>query len=189
VRGRENFRDYFADLSQRLLELGIFRGIFLREGGDGRRGFVFVLVERKRASVGRERGDTGLGCDVPQAMFFKLHVADNVWTNRTSGVRQRGTAEAGMKFIGDGGAADLRPALEGERLESGFGEVEGGYQPVVAAADDEDVAGCAHRVYSLDIREERFTAGESRAGSRILRLRLFFALGARRTIFAQDDKG
>jgi len=53
-RGRENFRDYFADLGQRLLELGIFRGIFLREGGDGRRGFVFVLVERKRASVGRE---------------------------------------------------------------------------------------------------------------------------------------
>jgi len=115
-RGRENFRDYFADLSQRLLELGIFRGIFLREGGDGRRGFVFVLVERKRASVGRERGDTGLGCDVPQAMFFKLHVADNVWTNRTSGVRQRGTAEAGMKFIGDGGAADLRPALEARGL-------------------------------------------------------------------------
>jgi len=37
------------------------------------------------------------------------------------GVRQRGTAEAGMKFIGDGGAADLR-RRRGERLESGFGE-------------------------------------------------------------------
>ena len=75
-----------------------------------------------------------------QAVLFQLHVADDVGTNGAGGVRQRGAAEAGMKFVGDGGAADLRPALEDERLESGFGEIEGGDQAVVAAADDDDVA-------------------------------------------------
>jgi len=59
----------------------------------------------------------------------------------------------------------------------------------VAAADDEDVAGCAHRVYSLDIRKNALQRVRVEPGVGILRLRLFFALGARRTIFAQDDKG
>ena len=45
-----------------------------------------------------------------------------------------------MKFFGDGRAAGLRAALEHQRLESGFGQVEGGDQPVVAAADDDDIA-------------------------------------------------
>src|ERR1039458_3725696 len=73
-------------------------------------------------------------------MLFELHIAHDVWTNRPSAVRERGATEAGMKFIGDGSAADLRPALEDEWLESRFGEVERGDQSVVASADDDDVA-------------------------------------------------
>ena len=45
-----------------------------------------------------------------------------------------------MKFIGDRGAADLRPTFEYERLESRLSQVEGGDQPVVATADDDEVA-------------------------------------------------
>ncbi len=108
----ERFRDYFADLSQRFFELGILGRIFLREGGDRLRGFVFVLIERKGATIGRERGDAGLRRDEPQAVFFQLHVADDVWTNGAGGVSERRATEAGMKFIGDGSAADLRPAFE-----------------------------------------------------------------------------
>ena len=73
-------------------------------------------------------------------MLFKLHVTDDVWTNGTSGVGQSGAAEAGMKFIGDRGAADLRSTLEDQGLEPRLCQVEGGDQPVMAAADDDDVA-------------------------------------------------
>ena len=119
---------------------GYLAASFCEKAAIDLRGFVFVLIERKRATVGRERGDASLRRDQPQAVFFQLHVADDVWANRAGGVRQRGAAEAGMKFIGDGGAADLGAALEDERFESGFGEIERGDQPVVAAADDDDVA-------------------------------------------------
>ena len=73
-------------------------------------------------------------------MLFKLQVTDDVWTNRARGVRQRGATEAGMKFVGDGGAADLRSTLDYEGLEPSFSQGERGDQPVVAAADDDDVA-------------------------------------------------
>ena len=73
-------------------------------------------------------------------MFLQLHVADDVRTNRASGMRQRGAAEAGMKFIRDCRAAGLRAALEHKRLESRFRQVESGDQPVVAATDDDDIA-------------------------------------------------
>jgi hypothetical protein len=42
----------------------------------------------------------------------ELHVADDVGAERAGGVRERGAAEAGVKFFGDGGAADLGAALE-----------------------------------------------------------------------------
>jgi hypothetical protein len=45
-------------------------------------------------------------------VFFELHVANYVWTNRSGSVRQRGAAEAGMKFVGDSGATDLWAAFE-----------------------------------------------------------------------------
>ena len=45
-----------------------------------------------------------------------------------------------MEFFGDRGAADLIAAFEHQRLESGLGQIEGRDQPVVAAADDDDVA-------------------------------------------------
>jgi hypothetical protein len=63
-----------------------------------------------------------------------------------------------MKFIGDGGAADLFTALEDKRFESGFGQIECGDQAVVAAADDEDVAG-VHRE-ALSVPGERLVTAE-----------------------------
>ena len=99
-----------------------------------------VVVENERAAVGRERSHADFGRNHVQPVLLQLHVADDVGTQRPGGVRKRGAAEAGMKFFGDGRAAGLRAALEHQRLESGFGQVEGGDQPVVAATDDDDVA-------------------------------------------------
>ncbi len=45
-----------------------------------------------------------------------------------------------MKFFRDGSAAGLSAALQHQRLVSGLSQIEGGDQPVVAAANDDDVA-------------------------------------------------
>jgi hypothetical protein len=79
----------------------------LREGGDCLRGFVFVLIERKARPSGESALTQVSGRDEPQAMLFQLHVTDDVRANGAGGMRERGAAEAGMKFIGDGRAADL----------------------------------------------------------------------------------
>jgi len=44
-----------------------------------------------------------------------------------------------MEFFRDGNAADHLATLEHERLPPCLGEVEGGDEAVVAAADDDDV--------------------------------------------------
>ena len=80
-------------------------------------------------------------------MARELHVADDVGAERAGGVRERGAAEAGVKFFGDGGATDLGAAFEDEGLESGFGKIEGGDEAVVSGADDDDVARISHRYF------------------------------------------
>ena len=100
--------------------------------------FALVLIQRKRAAIRRKRGYADFRRD-DSGLLFQLHVADDVWTNRPCAVRQRRATEAGMEFVGDRRAADLRAAFEHERLVSCLGQVESGDQPVVAAADNDDV--------------------------------------------------
>src|SRR6266849_2931780 len=51
-------------------------------------------------------------------------------------VRQRGGVEAGIKFLGDGAAADHFPAFEDERLEAALGEIKSGDESVVSTSDE-----------------------------------------------------
>ena len=85
-------------------------------------------------------------------MLLQLHVADNVAAQRPSRVRQRGAAEAGMEFFRDGCTAGLRAALQHQRLVSGLGQIEGGDQSVMAAANDDDVALPRHVGFSSMLR-------------------------------------
>ena len=127
-------------LRERRLELGILGRIFLGELRDLLRALFGVVVKNQRAAVGRERSHRHFGRDHVQAMLLQLHVADDVGTQRPGRVCQRGAAEAGMKFFGDGRAARLSAALQHQRLVSGFGQIESGDQSVMAATDDDDVA-------------------------------------------------
>ncbi len=77
-------------------------------------------------------------------MLLQLHVAHDVSAERARVMRQRRATEAGMKFFGDGRAAHLGAAFQHQRFESRFGEVEGGDQTVVPAADDDDIARFSH---------------------------------------------
>jgi hypothetical protein len=64
-----------------------------------------------------------------------LQIDGNVGAKRAQRVRESRTAEAGMKFLGDGAAADHFAAFEDERFEAALGEIESGDESVVTAAD------------------------------------------------------
>jgi hypothetical protein len=60
-------------------------------------------------------------------------------------VGQPGAAEAGVKLLCDGAAADTGSALQDERLKPSLGEIKRGNQPVVAGPENYDVARLRHR--------------------------------------------
>jgi hypothetical protein len=66
-----------------------------------------------------------------------------------------------------GGSAYLRAAFEDERLVSGFGEIKGGDQPVVAAADDDDIAGSLWfaAIYAAPLMSFRISSAARRPGA------------------------
>src|SRR5258706_1328109 len=117
-------------------ELRIFCGVFGGEAGDAAGGFGVVVVEEERFAIGRGSEEAGVGMHHVALEFLELHVRGDICAQRTDGVGERGGAEAGMEFFGDGAAADEFAALENEGLEAAFGEVEGGDERVVTAADD-----------------------------------------------------
>jgi len=77
-------------------------------------------------------------------MLWQVHICPNVRADRSSSMSESGAAEAGMKFLGDGAAADDGPAFQYQRLESGLGEIERGDEAVVSCAEDDDVASFRH---------------------------------------------
>ena len=85
-------------------------------------------------------------CHQLQTVPRQLHVVHDFRQQRASRMRKRGAAEAGRKFFSDGCAAGLRAALQHQRLETGFGQIKGSHQPVVAAANNDDVASLSHRL-------------------------------------------
>src|SRR5947207_5884267 len=67
-----------------------------------------------------------------------------------------------MKFFADGRAANLIAAFEDQRLEPGFGQIESSDQPIVAAADDYDVAKARHYAVTSSGRASRLRRADSR---------------------------
>src|SRR6478752_4302999 len=92
-------------------------------------------------------------------MPLQLHIADDVGTQRPGAVGQRRTAKAGMKLTRDRRPSRLLAAFEHKRFESGFGEVEGGNQSIVPAADDDNVATLRHGRALLSLSEFRAPPG------------------------------
>ena len=79
-----------------------------------------------------------------QAVARELHVADDFGQQRASGMGERGATEAGMKFFGDGGAADDGASFQDQRLKAFFREIERRDEGVVSAAENYDVARWSH---------------------------------------------
>ena len=102
-----------------------------RPNGLGSRGDVGRKGERP--PVGRERHEPRIRRDELDAPGFEPHVAHDRRPQRPDRVRERRAPKPRRDLVGDGAAADHRPPLEYERLQPGFGQVEGGRQAVVAA--------------------------------------------------------
>ncbi len=77
-------------------------------------------------------------------MLRQIHVSHNVRSHRSRAVGQPRATEAGMEFLGDGAAADGRPAFQNERVKSSLGEIESCDQPIVSGAEDHDFACLRH---------------------------------------------
>ena len=116
-------------------ELGIFCSIFGRETSDATGGFGVIVVEEERFAIGRGSKDARVGMQHVTLISLELHICGDVSAQRTDGVRESGCAKAGMEFFGNGAAADELAALENEGLETAFGEIEGGDERIVTAAD------------------------------------------------------
>ena len=103
---------------------------------DAAGGLRDVVIEKKRLAVGARREDARIGAKYFAVEFLQLKIAGNVGAKRAHCVRESGNVKAGMKFFGNGAAADHFAAFENDRFETALCEVERGDECVVAAADD-----------------------------------------------------
>ncbi len=147
------------EILERFGELDVFRGVFRREARDAAGGLGVAVVEGEGFAVGRWREEARIGMHEVALVFFGLHVRGDIGAERTDSVRERGGAEARMKFLGDGAAADEFAAFEDQRLEATFGEVEGGDEGVVTAADEDYALSDGHgQFFSIGDGEEAATS-------------------------------
>src|SRR6516225_6584198 len=96
------------------------------------------------AAILRKCGKGNFGSDPSQAMLFELHVANDFRAQWPGRMRQYRGMKSWIELLSDSSPADLRAALDHQRLESGFGEIEGRDQPVMTTADDDDIARVWH---------------------------------------------
>ena len=109
-------------------------------GGElGDLGFRAPRPDLEIAPVGQGQEIRQRALDDAEPVGVKLEIADDRRVQKRDRVGGDRIAKAGVKFLGDRRAADLRPALEHRDLEAGHGEIGGGDKAVVAAADDDDV--------------------------------------------------
>ena len=89
-RGRSNGSELFEETGgffERLGELRVFRGVFVREAGDSRGGSRGVIVEKQRFAIGRWSKDAGIGRKNFILEFLELQIARDVGMQRAEGVR------------------------------------------------------------------------------------------------------
>ena len=93
-------------------EFRILCGVFGGETSDAAGGFGVIVVEEERFAVVRGSKEARIGMGHVALKFFELHVRGDIGTKRADGVGERGSAKTGVKFLGDGTAADEFAALE-----------------------------------------------------------------------------
>ena len=127
---RQNFRKGF----ERFCKFRVFRGVLFRKMSDILRCLSCVVIEKHRFTLGCGSENAWVRRKNLAAKPMQLHVAHDISAQRPYRVRQRRSAKARIKLLGDGAAANHFAALEDQGLEPAFGQIECGDQRIVAAA-------------------------------------------------------
>ena len=138
VRGRhiDERHDQLGDPGEVLLEAGDLRGVVGGETGDLGSQRLRLLVDQQTLAVVEEVQGRPRRVDLETALV-EAHVAPHGAAQHAEHVGAAGGMEAGGELLGDAGAADDVTALEHQRAHPRPRQVEGGDEPVVAAADDD----------------------------------------------------
>ena len=126
---------------ERVPGVGVALGADAGEGGDGCRVVGLAVDEQAALGVG------GVGRVRREAPSHEPHVEPEVVDDAPGkeahevGVAGEPRVDALERLRRDGGAAEVVVALEEEHGEAGAGEVGGGREAVVSAAEDHDVVG------------------------------------------------
>src|SRR5260370_6753975 len=135
-RDRNKLVEDAGEVIERIREFDVFRGGLCGNVRDAAGSPGVVVPEKKRLSAWCGSEDARTGIEDFALEFFDLHVARDLHAKRAERVRERGGFEAGMKFLGNGAAANHFAPLEDERFEPSFGKIKSSDESVVPAADE-----------------------------------------------------
>src|SRR5580698_8862847 len=134
---RGDLAENFGNFGEGFGEFGVVGGVFRGKARDAAGGLGVIIVEKERTAVGSRSEDARIRIEELQILLVEAHIARDVGAKRADGVGKSRSAIAGVKFFGDGPAADNFAAFENDGFESALGEIESGDECVVSAADDD----------------------------------------------------
>jgi hypothetical protein len=120
--------------------LGVLRGE-LRQFGEC---LLLVLPEQEVAVIGKRREEGGVFGINGIPMRRKIEVADDTLLQQARQISGGGDAVTGPDLLGDRASTDHLALFQYEHAAAGTRQVRGGYQAVVAAADDDDIVSFGH---------------------------------------------
>ena len=98
-----------------------------------------VIVDTPEIVAVRHRRERAVEWQNLESVARQIQLADDFGAQQRDDVRRDGEFEAGKDLFGDGGPAEHVTALEDEHLAARAGEIRGVDEPVMSAADDDDV--------------------------------------------------
>ena len=147
------------------MNASIAAGVALAELCD--RGLGAAFAGQQIAAVGGGQEILRAALDDAQAVIGELQIGDDLRIEQADGVGRDRIAEAGMEFLGHGGAADHLAALDHFHAQAGHREIGRAGEAVMARADDDNV-GFVHG--PLQELRDRFAAGMSAATRPVIRV-------------------
>ena len=151
---------------------GIGLGVLLREAGDLLDRVVHALPEEETVLTVESRGEGArVALEHLHAVVEQVEIAEHLLRRQGEDVRPGGgdVPRRALDLLGEGGAADVLVALQNADVVARPGQVAGGDEPVVPAADDHRIVGIArnsHLVRQLDSPHRGRAGGKTLSGRR-----------------------
>src|SRR5580704_7480367 len=139
-----NLREDLCDFLERRGEFCIALRIFSGKASDPTGGLGMIVVKKQRPPVGSWCANARVRIQHLEPVLVEPHLTRDVRAKRPSGVRERRSVKSRMKFLGNRSAADDFAALQHQRLESAFRQVERADKRIMTAADNDHALSDRH---------------------------------------------